>query len=1081
MRFFFTALLLIFSFYASAQDAGNEAFRTDCGLDDEGSIKIADGTICDRDIAFGLINEIFPSLVEEIKPLWSLNYFSAVADTPEDQVLLGDYHGDEIFFTLSGLFYALIILLISVYLLFLTVHGIVRVLKGGSFINANSMNEDDVRSWAVGGAFAGIFLLPYKSFFVGQLLVFSLGTFSLTLANMATSVFYAGNQSLFKNYTQPEVVRDTDVSSGVWERHSFMADSYYRYLTSMSLCQQETVAYKVSASSWTTTTESYESRYSCEVGDNEDGDFLTEYWTDDSKIPPFGWYDTGFTPNYGVGKYRYSSLKNIVFETKPTRSDACLIEGDTLEPYHCGGVTISNPNWTNNPLIALLDEPSELFDILESMESGITADIQPTELKSLVSEHWTTLKALLEKALAEKSAAANLADEDNTLVSVDNEVMETRAALNRVLEDSARSHYQSASRMLHQAAMNALLFGSKHEYEQIHSVRSGARKTGSLALVESGISSHFQIAKELAKWIRRGQCLDFQDGLEKTQLTVDYLNGESDRLSAAASARCLDIDEKEVLERMGDLGEYGTEEYRQQALARFNEIKEEFNEDWTTHVELLTKQRRAIESSFSESVQEGTLDRWWVDVRQKGYLAVADYLKNINQVVESYKNDVRQITNTYQFMKPNYNSRYVSASVDTDRATDAQFMPYSYAGDEVFNSTYPEFTKVDPLVSSASWMMQREMLVRQKPLDDGSHDMGTFKIFEMFSFSEDYLDRLGISFDYTDNDKELCLEDPSECPFPLSDPIVELTLLGHDMLDVGIEFFSIALPSKAISKAVLKRGPSNNGKTVSDDEMELLKTSMGEFGKTLFGLVDMASASIDIMYDLLGTLMVGVTIIGAVLAYVLPVIPQLYLYMKFVSWFMVVVMASFSVLLWCIFMFRFKEKRELIKSAGLHYGVEIMFSPTLSVVTTMFAYYFFYVVAFAVGVSSLFLEGLPLFKSTGVIRHYFDLLFSLVLIFFIFIMGLRYTYQLMEDMLGELLTRLGVNHKAMDDKIGDFVKAMLFDKGRQLLDSAHAKTANQGRREVRGELQSRIQKAQSKMGEYNEMYGGKEDSQGKVD
>lgn len=1073
MRLVLAALLML-SFSVFAQDTGNEAFRTGCGLTEDGDIKVADGTLCERDIAFGMINEIFPSLIEELKPVWGLNFFQAVGDAPEDQVLLGDYHGDEVFYTLFNLFYYLVILILVIYCLFLILHAVVRLLKGGNLMGAD-FSDDDARSWSIGAVITGTFLMPFKSFFVGQMMVFSLAVLSLSLANMTTSTFYAGNQAIFEDYSDPTAVRDTNVSNGVWERHSFMADSYYRYLTAMSLCQAETASYKVSTSSWASTPESYTQRYACELGQNENGEFLAEYWSSDSEVPPFAWYDSGFSPDYGVGKYRFGSLKNIVFETNPTRSQACQIERDVLESHTCGGVTLFNPNWTNNPLIALLDEPKELFDIIESMESAITADMQPDALKAMIQQHWIQLKALLARELEEKSEAARLADEDNTLVSVDNEVMETRAALNRVLEDSARPHYQSASRMLHQVAMNALLFGSKHEYEQIHSVRSGARRTGELPLVDEGIASHYRVATELSLWVRRAQCLDFQDGLERTQLTVDFLKGESPMLSSSALARCLDIGGPDVMERFGDLGDYGTEEFRQRALARFEEIERDFKSDWDFYVGLLTNQRRAIESSFADSVEESSLNRWWVDVRQKGYLAVSDYLQNINQVVESYKNDVRQITNTYQFMKPNYNSRYVSFSFESDRTVNGQYMPFSYAGDEVLNSTYPEFTQLDPLVSSAHWMMQREMLIRQKPMDDGNFEIGNFKLIEMVSLSEDYFDRLGISLNYKDNQEELCLVDPTQCPFPLSDPLVELTLLGHDMVDAGVEFFSIALPVKYLSKSILKRNaPGNNGSVEESSDIETMKNAMGGMGAVIFGLVDMASVGVDVMYDLIGPLMVGVTIMGAALAYILPIVPKVYLYMKFIAWFMVVVMASFSILLWCIFMIRFKEKRDIIKSAGLHYGVEILLSPTLASIAVIFAYYFFYVVAFAVGGTALFLEGLPLFEDRGVIRHYFDVLFSLVMIFFIFIMGLRYVYQLMEDMMGELLTRLGVNHQAMDDKIGEFVKAMLFDKARKLLDDAHKSTSQKGRRAYREQLRNRIQQAQGGMAVYNAMYGAAE-------
>ena len=1068
IRFVFL-ILISFSSFAFAQESSTSSI-VECGLNEDGSIAIADGTLCKKDIAFGNVYEIFPSLVEELKPIWQLNFFKAVGDEPEEQILLGEYHGDAVFFVLFKLFFYLVILALIVYSIFLVIHAIIRVLKGGSLIAAD-FSEDDTKSWSIGAIVAGLFLFPFKNFFIGQMMVFSLGILSLSLANLTSSVFYAGNQAVFNDYTDPVIIEGETVVNGVWERHSFMADSYYRYLTTMALCQQETASYKVTTAHWSTTPDDYRKRYSCELGENENGQFLAHHWYDTGSTPPFAWYETAYGADKGVGKYRYSSIKDIVFETAPTKTSYCKVDDNTLKSHACGGVTIYNANWGNNPLVTLLDEPVQLFEIIDSMEKAIDPDMDAQSLKLVVASHWDELRKILSTAFNETSEAAQLAEEDNHLVALNNEVMEKRAALTRIYEDSARPHYQNASKLLHQTAMNALLFGSKHEYEQIHSVRSGARETGELELREEGISSHFSNAQAFAKWVRRAQCVDYPEELANTASTLSFLQGETSILPSTASARCLDMDDESILEYAGNLGEQDEETFREKAIARFAEVKESFSDEWTQKVGLLTDQRRAIEASFSDSVSEGTLNRWWVDARQKGYLGIASYLKNISQVVETYKNDVRQITNTYQFMQPNFNTKYVSFDVEEESGSSARFRSFSYAGDEVLNSTYPSFKKVDPLVSSAQWMMQREMLIRQKPMDNGNVDTDSFKIFEMIDLSKDYFDRLGISFGYKDNQQELCLTDPKQCPFPLSDPLVELSLLGHDLVDAGIEFFSLALPIKYISGSVLKRNaPSQNGSVVESKDVEAIKNSMAGLGAVVFGLVDMASVGVDLMYDLLGPLMVAVTIMGAALAYLLPIVPEIYLYMKFIAWFMVLVMASFSVLLWCLFIVRFKEKRDIIKSAGLHYGVEIMFSPTLATITTIFAYYFFYVVAFAVGGTSIFLSGLPLFESDSVIRNFFDTLFSLVLIFFIFIMGLRYVYQLMEDMMGELLTRLGVNHKAMDDKVGDFVKALLFDKARKLLDDAHKNHAKKGRREYRDQLVAKIQNSQREMAEFNSLY-----------
>ena len=72
----------------------------------------------------------------------------------------------------------------------------VRVLKGDD-LNDASEGKDTPMSTA-GGVIAGsMFLLPYKNFFVGQMVVFSLGIGALSMANFFYSMFLSGNQAIF--------------------------------------------------------------------------------------------------------------------------------------------------------------------------------------------------------------------------------------------------------------------------------------------------------------------------------------------------------------------------------------------------------------------------------------------------------------------------------------------------------------------------------------------------------------------------------------------------------------------------------------------------------------------------------------------------------------------------------------------------------------------------------------------------------------------------------------------------------------------------------------------------------------------
>jgi hypothetical protein len=203
--------------------------------------------------------------------------------------------------------------------------------------------------------------------------------------------------------------------------------------------------------------------------------------------------------------------------------------------------------------------------------------------------------------------------------------------------------------------------------------------------------------------------------------------------------------------------------------------------------------------------------------------------------------------------------------------------------------------------------------------------------------------------------------------------------------------------------------------------------------------------------------------LGAALAYLLPLVPKIYLYLGFVSWLMVFVMASFSIMLLSLFWIRFHEKRDLIRTALLHYGIELAFKPTFNLLAVFFAAYFFYVVAFIVGGTMSFVWDLSSDKDSF-LMPYIEIIFILLVVTFVYIIGLRYVYQLMDDLAGEILSRLGVQNKKVKDKVSDFIKAILFDAAQEKTTELHDKAGRLCQKDPR-EMENRLAQAGKELDE----------------
>ena len=1033
MRFFVAAFLLFFSLTSAANadnsGAANVFNQSDCAAEED-IVTPGDGTLCKEDIAFAIMHEMFPSLFKELIPLWSLSSFNlgTEGDGAEEPELLGEYYGDRVFFILFDLFYKLVLLLIGVYVGTLVLSIVFRKIRGVP-ISGNDLGEhrDTPSSWVVGGLAGTAMLVPIKEFFLGTMIIFSMAVSSLSMANFIFSLFLSAQQELFESSIDAEARTSRATNEFYVDRHDYLSEGLYRYLVKMEVCRHESVNYLVSKNL---------SAYQDPIPLQEYRKCLfgTEsiYSHDTAEIAgagPFTWPSAKELPVSLNGEDAHYGLASIDFGNRALMIPQCEVPNTiTSVEYGCGRIEVSQPEFSKNPLITLLGE-QEFFANIDAISGTLKPTLGASQVESVVNRGWASMKTSIESAIVRWAQERDLMLRNDT---VEVEKLRKFKALKMVQEDSEGLYWRRLIAAYHQNANNILAFGSfwgRQDVDSFFSVDEPGtiNNFGESRQDLSSLYHHQHIAQGLAQIAIEAQCMDRFYGLDGANMLLDFLAELRSDLPPDSTARCVNWGDKKLYGQISGRNEMGINEIREATIAEFNDLAARFEEDWEDATSKYASQRRAVEASFSSAMQSIDVGNWWVKMRQEGYLAGASYFFLANGKIEDYKRGLVKVNNHYDLSTPEYDSKYVGLSIEREEGLEDSF-PDFISGDELFDAVERDARVIDPIVGKGHWIARQEQMLRQPKLH-GDDAMSLDTVIDFALDPVKNLNRMGISIAGKEKNPEDCMTDPEKCPFPITDPIIELNQFGYDMVSAAVDFYSIAITAKLISSTVLFKKDFFSGAIG-----EKAGGNATDGNNIIFKVADTLGIASDYMFSTFATLIALYWIVGALLAYLLPLLPMLYLYMKFISWIMVVLMASFSILLWAMYWVRFKEKRQIIRDAGFHFGLEIMLKPSLSLLSVIYAWYFFYVVAFVVGGTMSWMNLLPLDGQGGMgMRYILDPFFAWMLIAYVYFVGLSFSYKIMDQMQSELFEKLGISGINEQNKMGMFLQTVMYQKGQQLL------------------------------------------------
>lgn len=1050
-------LLILFSQLSFSQEGDvTKTLTSGCGMSKTNVIP-ADGTICEEDIAFGMLYEMFPSLFNELLPMWGLDYVQTADGELTRDTYIGLYNGDKIFFTLFEMFFKLVAFCIVIYVVILGVSTATRLLKGEDLSDNQGGSKDNPKSWLMGAVLGGSFLIPVKNFFLGQAIVFTLGVSAISGANFVMSIFLAGNQTMFNQNSNPTRIAETSVS-GTKDRHYYIADSFYRYLTRMQLCREQSAKWILASDGINVNTpEEYVNLYKCSSGSTSEPNSPYKAKSDDD-YSGFAWFQGSeykFDPINPFTTIYNKEFSGINFETRRFEGNSCKDENLNVGviKFSCGSMQMQTIDWSGNGLFQLLsyNEIVSFFYEIDTISQVYSSEMDQQSVENMVYQKWTKAREILETALVnawERDASSN------EFTALDGKVIDEATALKQIIIDKNNRVFVDAAQKFHTHAMNSITFGGHRSLTRLNYTPNPALTTGNMGSNSGALSDinsvsttsafthHFAKSAGFAKQVESAQCMDQSWDHESALLIMRFLKGESVRIDGLANPRCLDVLNAAVIEHNPTWVDLPAKELMLTARKRFNNIEKELIDNWVSTIEVFADQRRGVESSFNRVIKNDLPMAAWGRMRSQGYLAIADYAQTMSNVVVEYKRDLKMINNNFSFGDLGFETRFISWGILAENTEQIGKFPPFESGNEAFVSTDKTDGSMDEFVGSYHWIAAQEALIRS-PNTITTDDINIGDVFKMISSPSTFWNRLGLDMSREGRTIEKCMDDPTMCPFPQTDPVVELSLIGHDMLDLVAKVYTVAAAGSALNQyAKISTAQGTGIKGGIKDALNAGKTKnitelISKGGQVVFGLLD-------VVYKILGFIMVTFAILGLLLAYLLPFLPKIYLYMGFISWLMVLVMASFSVLLWSVYWIRFTEKRDVITRAGYHYGVELMFKPTFNLIAVLFAWYFFYVVAFIIGMTIQWVWTLPLSGDSSLLRGYTDIIFVVIVIGMVYYVGLKYAYQLMDDLSGEMLEKLGVKNKKAKDGVSELIKAILYDKARSGLENVHGRTKMTG-------------------------------------
>lgn len=580
--------------------------------------------------------------------------------------------------------------------------------------------------------------------------------------------------------------------------------------------------------------------------------------------------------------------------------------------------------------------------------------------------------------------------------------------------------------------MNNLMFGQVSSY---HS------DSGAINMIDNrsefdALIHHMEIVRPIAKIVEEANCVITSYNLSDSIKGLEYMSATADTTpEGGLGFRCVDWDNSSVLGVL-HLDGLDVDEKRQKVIEHYHNLSIKYEEELREAYISLANQRKAIENAFIEDSKTIRKENIWVVMRQEGFLSMANYAFVMNEEYQTVREQIRYITNNFTVSFSSADRQMLSMSLYYNPQNEGLAYPYFDEGRNVMSEVDDQFKSIDPLVSRSSFIQSKMALHFDRMYDDNFISSLLRSLGDIWSFSSQF-ESFGMSELklYQPGVKEACMNDVSKCPFPTRDPYIQLNQFGHSVVNAANAYLVSVASGKVVMMLIQKSGIIANHSASG-----MVKKSNWFIEKIQAKAYGMASALVvgQVLAEFGGkiidsTLLIVMMmwVLGAALAYLLPLIPFLFVYFGFIAWVLIVFLTSFAVFIFSIYLVRFSERRKEIVRSAIHYAGQILFRLPLHYVSLIFAWYFFYAVSyFIANTVGLVNMGLADGNGGGLFGFLYEI-FAWITVAFVFFFGIKLCFDVVEDLTGELIKKLGMEHKDSKDKVNDVIKAVLFDQAQE--------------------------------------------------
>jgi len=1044
MRFITLCFLLSLSFSAFSQE------RDTCGHVD-GNVTPYDSTICENDRAFGVLYSLFPNIYREVSEI-------AALDEMTDEALQakinqsGYSRADSVFELLYALFFDLAKWLMLIYAAFFLFDLGSRYIKDGDLTQGGRHKPHKM----VGGLMTSAFLLvPYKNFFMGQIIVFSLSITSLGMANFLHSTFVSAQQERLEvqwdelltaqaNGTVEMDPEEIGFNTFKEDRHNHAARKFYEHLVLVEICRKQSADYLLKAVSDQIPPSQVEGFRDCFYGSKNritvaDKKVKWDQETDNTTLPSF--LTLSMQDGSGI-RHNSTTIEThsvVNFALTPNQNPTCAIQDYDPRGYDCGNIEFFDANWEQSSFTSIV---GGLFlnGVLLEVNRAITLDSSPADVAKIARDGWSKIMNKLDSEMGDWTEAELNRTVLTTAMSA--EELNEHMREEKELEDKRKILYAKNSNAIRQfssfyyrSVMNSMLIG------RVSSIHTDAGSFNGIDTKSefSALTHHLKTVSPLAKLVEEANCTMTGFNLANSEAGLSYVSSSDGTApESKISYRCVDWENKTILGYYPDLTE---EERREFLIGRYEVLVNKYDTEMKKAYLKLANIRKAVESAFIEDTNLLRTDNIWVTMRQEGFLSMANYAFVMNEEYQTVREHIRYITNSFTTSFVPGDSQMLSMSLYYNQRDEGLVYPDFSEGRNVLMFLDDQFKSVDPLVNRASFIQSKMALHFDRMYDDGFVNSILRSLGDIWSFSSDF-ESFGMSELklYQPGVKEACMSDVTKCPFPTKDPFIQLNQFGHSVVNAANSYIAAVAIGKVGATLIKKQsqiakylsglaGGGSVSSTWYGKALDWITAPAYSKGSAMLAGEMLASFGGKII-DATLVLVMMMWVLGAALAYLLPLIPFLFVYFGFIAWILIVFMTSFAVFIFSIYLIRYNEKQKDIIKSAVHYAGQILFRLPLQYVSLLFAWYFFYAVSYFIA-NTIGLANMGLTDGGGGLFGFIHEIFSWITVAFVFFFGLKMSFNVVEDLTGELIRKLGMEHKDAKDKVNDVIKAVLFDQAQE--------------------------------------------------